>query len=162
MARSSSSVSFALGIMHVVKFATTFLTLTLLTACSHRDERASDSELRQRLTGTWAVTVRNPDGSSSTKGTWTVAADDSFRNELATAVSNELHTTILEGFIRVRDGFLIETTTNVVRHGILEDKRDTLPPGGTTSRTKIVRLDDRELLIETNQFGSVLYTKATK
>ncbi len=148
---------------HLVKAATTLLTLALLlNACSPGEEQASDSELRQKLTGTWIVEVRDPDGSSSTKGTWTVAADDSYTSELSGTVSNELRTTTLQGYIQVRNGFLIETTTNAIPHWIPEVKRGRLPPEGATSRIKIVRLDDHELVIETNQFGSVLYTKKSK
>ena len=139
-----------------------FILVFLLTACSRREKQANDSQLRQRLTGAWTVEVLSPDGSASSKGTWIVAADNSFRSEFATSVSNETRTTTLEGVIQVMDGFLIETTTNAVPHWIPEGKRGTLPPGGAVSRIKIVRLDDRELVIETNEFGIVRYTKVTK
>ncbi len=146
-----------------VKIAITYFGLILLlTACGDRDKQLSDVALRERLTGTWNVKVLRPDGSSDTYGTFTVAADDSFRSELVTSVSNEMRSVTLQGFVRVRDGFLIETTTNAVPHWLSEGKRGTLPPGGANSRTKIVRLDDHELVIETNQFGRVLYTKAGK
>ena len=146
-----------------MKIASIFCSLILLlTGCSQRDKQLKDPELRQRLTGTWTVEVFDPNGYSDTKGTFTVAADDSYRYELVTSVSNEMRDVTLEGFVRVRDGFLIETTTTAVPHWLPQAKRGTLPPGGATSRTKIIRVDDRELVTETNEFGSVRYTKVKK
>ena len=143
-----------------MKITTSFFTLILvLVLCSCHREQASDTQLRQRLTGTWKVEVRGPDGFSDTRGTFTVAADDSFRSEPVTTVSNEARPVTLQGFVRVQDGYLVETTTKAVPHWLPEAKRGTLPLGGTTSRTKIVRLDDQQLVIETNQFGSVLYAR---
>jgi len=142
-----------------MKTTLTFALVLSLTACSYRTRSVSDSELRDRLTGTWHVKVIGVDGSSDTRGTFTVASDDSYRSELVTTVSNEMRPVTLQGFISVRDGFLIETTTNAVPHWLPEAKRGTLPPGGTTSRTRIIHLDEHELVTETNQFGSVLYTR---
>jgi hypothetical protein len=87
------------------------------------------------------------------------ARSPSGRIELVTSVSNELRTVILQGLVRIRDGFLVETTTNVLPQWTPGAKRGALPPGGTTSRTRIIRLDEHELVLETNQFGSVLYRK---
>jgi hypothetical protein len=127
--------------------------------CGCHDKQPSDAALRTGLTGTWNIKVISADGSSNTRGTFAVAPDDSYQSELVTAVSNEMRAVTLQGFIRVKDGFLIETTTNAVPHWLPEAKRGSLPPGGSASRSKIVRLDKHELVIETNQLGSVLYTR---
>ena len=143
-----------------MKITPTYVALLLfLTACSRRDKQLGDAELRQRLTGTWKVEVLGPDGSSDTQGTFTVAEDDSYRSELVTSVSNEMRPVTLRGFVRVQAGYLVETTTNAVPHWLPEAKRGSLPRGGATSRSKILRLDDQQLVIETNEFGSVVYTK---
>jgi len=143
-----------------VRITSSFFALVLVfLSCGCHDNRSSDAAQRARLTGTWNVRVVDSDGSSDTQGTITVAPDDSYRSELVTTVSNEARSVTLQGYIRIQDGFLVETTTNAVPHWLPEAKSGTLPPGGTTSRTKIIRLDEHELVIETNQFGSVLYTK---
>ena len=146
-----------------MRFSSAFFAfvLALLSGGCHND-RPSDAALRARLTGTWNVRVVGPDGSSDTHGTFTVAPDDSYRSELVTTVSNETRRVTLQGFISIREGFLIVTTTNAVPHWLPEARRGTLPLGGAISRSRIVRLDERELMIETNQFGSVLYTKVTQ
>jgi len=131
----------------------------LLTACAHRDKQLSGADVGQRLIGSWKVQVIDPDGSSDTKGTFTVTGNNRYRSELVTSVSNEMRNVTLEGFVRVSDGFLIETTTNVVPHWLPEAKRGTLQPGGVTSRTKIIRLNDHEMVTETNSLGTVVYTR---
>jgi hypothetical protein len=101
----------------LVKITPTYVVLFLfLTACGRRHEQLGDAELRQKLTGTWNVEVLRPDGSSDTHGTFTVAADDSYRSELVTSVSNEMRPVTLQGFVRVQGGYLVETTTNAVPH----------------------------------------------
>ncbi len=130
-------------------------------ACDRTDLRPSDAELRQRLTGTWNIELRGPDGSSDSnfQGTFIFAADGSYRSEIVTTVSNEMRSVTLRGFARVQDGFLVGTLTNALPQWLPEGKRGRLPPGGVTSRTKIVRLDEQWLVFETNQFGSVVYTR---
>src|SRR6185503_15112189 len=123
----------------LVKITPTYVALLLfLTACSRRHEQLGDAELRQRLTGTWKVEVLGPDGASDTQGTFTVAADDSYRSELVTSVSNEMRPVTLQGFVRVQGGYLLDTTTNAVPHWLPEAKRGSLPRGGATSRSKIL------------------------
>src|SRR6266446_1355779 len=79
------------ALARLLKIAPTFLTLILLlTACAHRDKQLSDTDVGQRLIGSWKVQVIDPDGSSDTKGTFTVAADNSYRSELVTSVSNQM------------------------------------------------------------------------
>ena len=119
----------------------------------------SQGHSQDALTGTWNFRVIGPDGSSDTYGTFTVRPDCSFRSELVTSVSNEVRTVILQGLVRIRYGFLVETTTNVLPQWTPGAKRGALPLGGTTSRTRIIRLDEHELVLETNQFDSVLYRK---
>lgn len=144
-----------------MRIASSFLAFVLVFVCCRCDDKqSSDAAFRARLTGTWNVRVVGADGSSDTRGTFTVAPDDSYRSELVTTVSNEMRHVTLQGFVQIQDGFLVETTTNAVPRWLSEAKRGTLPLGGATSRSRIIHLDEHELVIETNQFGSVLYTKA--
>ena len=142
-----------------MKITSTILALIVLLVACGDNKQPTDATLRAGLVGTWNVKVIGADGSSDTHGTFTVMSDDGYRSELVTVVSNESRPVTLQGFIRVQDGFLIETTTNAIPHWLPEAKRGTLPPGGTVSRSKIVRLDEHQFVIETNQFGSVLYTR---
>ena len=138
-----------------MKIAPTYFALCLLfVGCGGVDS--------QKLTGVWNVEVRDADGVCSTKGTSTVAADGRFRSELATTVSNEVRKVTSEGTLRIDDGFLIETTTNVSPHWLPRSRWGTLPPGGVTSRTKIIRVSESEWITEKNEFGTVVYTKAAK
>jgi hypothetical protein len=110
-----------------VKITTSFFTLILvLVLCGCHKEQATDAALQQKLTGTWKVEVRGSNGSSDTRGTFTVAADNGCRSELVTTVSNEARPVTLQGYVRIQDGYLVETTTNAVPHWLPEAKLGTL------------------------------------
>ena len=143
--------------------ATLFAAVLLLTGCKDREPLASDSELRQRLTGTWTVEVRDPDGSSPTKGTSRIAEDGSFADEFLIQVANETRRVTTRGFVQIKDGSLIVTITNAVRHWLPEPERGALPAGGLTTSLKIIRLNDNELVLnEGGSFSTTVYTKNRK
>ncbi|MFN7141154.1 MAG: hypothetical protein ACK4UN_17635 [Limisphaerales bacterium] len=126
--------------------------------CGCQEKQTSDALLRTNLVGTWKVAGIEPDGSADTHGTLNVSLDGTFRSELVTTVSNEMRPVTLQGYVQIQDGFLIETVTNAVSHWLPEEKRGALPPGGATTRSKIIRLDEHELVVET-KFGRDVYTR---
>jgi|GEM_PF-6723542 len=118
-----------------------------------------DAKLRQRLTGKWAVEEFHPNGTRTGTALWTIAKNGCYRYEWTNAFPDSVRWVASEGTIQVKDGFVIQTMTNVVTQGRPESKHNSLPDGGVTGRTKILRLSDHELVLETNVMGRATYTK---
>jgi hypothetical protein len=143
-----------------MKSTTSFLLaigFVALCAC-HRGPLSSTD----RLAGTWNVVVVNPDGSSDTRGTLVVSTDGSYRSELVTSVSNQPRPVTLTGAVRIEDGYLVETTTNVVPHWLPEPMRGSLRPGGLTARSKISHLNEDRFVTATNSLGTVVFTRVSR
>jgi hypothetical protein len=146
-------------------YRTLFLMTLLLATCSAGADGQNDSELRRRLTGAWATEDFTLDtGVRTGTGMWTISTNGSFRREWTNAFSvSVVQRVTSEGTVQVKDGFLIETITNVVAHGRPESEQNILPDGGVTGRTRIIRLDNRELVIETNAvFGRRVHKRIVR
>ena len=126
------------------KFTLSLFTLILLlTACGQREPSpvASDADIQQKLVGTWikemnlddgvqvrSVTVFRPDGSYAGKGTIVESNKTQWASEAGTFL--------------VRGGVLILTMT---KHSSTNAR---LP---VVTRDRMVRLDDRELVMQSEE-----------
>ena len=126
-----------------------------LIICGCDNKQMSDSAIRLNLVGTWSVTLIDLDGSARPSGTFTVSANSGFQTDVITQVSNEVRRATVQGFVRVEDACLVKTITNILVHWRPESSRT----GDVTLRTKILYVSDHKMVTETNEFGSVLYTK---
>ncbi len=111
----------------------------LLTACGqrHASPVEGDAEIQAKLAGTWLMEKTNIDGEH--RDVVTIAADGSYLAEMTTVKSNETRRDSESGTILFRGGVLTDTTTS---HS---DTNARLP---FVERTRIVRLDDRELVLQ--------------
>ena len=143
-----------------MKYIITFFAVVLLvTACS-RHEDSADDKIRKKLLGTWVLEARY-EGGSDMRSTVTIAPDGSYACTLdLPGRTNGPRTISMEGTFRVEDGFLIDTVT---KHSQTNAKWP------NTSRSRIVRIDDRELVLEYErlpEFGyptnETVYRKQTK
>lgn len=130
-----------------------------MTACS-RHEDSADDKIRKKLPGTWVLEARH-EGGRDVWSTVTVAPDGSYTCTLdLPGRTNGPRTISMEGTFRVEDGFLIDTATK---------DSQTNSPLPYTVRSRIVRIDDRELVLDYERlpgFGyptnQPVYRKQTK
>ncbi len=127
-------------------------------------EGQSDSALQRQLIGTWLTEDLNLETGVRTRtGMWIVMPNSTFRYEWTNAFPSKVQWVTSEGKLKVKDGYLIQTITNVVAHGRPASEQDRLPEGGVTGRTKIIRLNNRELELEPNPVsGKIVYKKLNK
>ena len=104
----------------------------ILTGCS---KAPSDAEDTKKLPGAWHRVIASPDA----KGiTFTFSPSGHFTNQLPTPKPNgDYGIVVTVGTFQVRDGYLIETITNISGYS------GHLP---VIERFKIVQSDDRELI----------------
>ena len=123
-----------LGIIHtLMKITLPVIALGLiLTGCS---KAPSDAKVAKKLPGAWHRVLESPDA----KGiTFTFSPNGSFTNQLPTPKPNgDYGIVVTVGTFEVRDGYLIETITNISGYS------GHLP---VVERFKIVQSDDRELI----------------
>ena len=125
------------------KFALSLFTLILLlTACGqrHASPVASDAGIQAKLVGAWLMERTNIDG--ELRDVLTIAADGSYVAEMTTVKSNKTRRDSESGTILFRGGVLTDTTTS---HS---DSNARLP---FVERKRIVRLDDRELVLQSEE-----------
>ena len=125
------------------KFTLSLFTLILLlTACSqrHASPVEGDAEIQAKLVGTWVMERTNIDGER--RDVLTIAADGSYVAEMTSVMSNETRRDSESGTSLFRGGVLTDTTTS---HS---DTNARLP---YVERTRIVRLDDRELVLQSEE-----------
>jgi hypothetical protein len=144
-----------------VRFTLSFFAVVLLvTACS-RHEDSADEKIRKNLPGTWVLEARYESG-SDIRSTTTVAPDGSYACTLdLPGRTNGPRTISMEGTFRVENGFLIDTITR--------DSQTNARAVPNTNRSRVVRIDDRELVLEYERlpgFGyptnQPVYRKQTK
>jgi hypothetical protein len=110
----------------LMRFALSFFTVSLLlSGCNHRD-----SELRQKITGTWIP--------NSSNGTITVASDGSFVSKFSVIRTNIPSELVYQGIWQIKDGVLIATITNV-------DGLEPHAPLGQIDKMKIIHMDEHEM-----------------
>jgi hypothetical protein len=101
----------------------------------------SDAELREKVAGTWIVDSQSPKG-ISIKGTVTILADKRFISRATVTIGDQKQEIGYEGRWEVKDGFLIETITK---------SNTKMAPVGDTTRDKIIRVNNEELVYQTEQ-----------
>jgi hypothetical protein len=102
----------------------------LLTACSHR----SDAEIRKNLPGAWHFV--EPSSNQDRRSVFTVSPSGDFTNDVIRPDGTVAAETA--GTFQVQDGYLIGTVTKSSQKG------QKVP---FVLRTKIVRVDDKEMVI---------------
>jgi len=129
-----------------MRFVSMIMLSMLLTACGqrHASPVESDAEIQAKLVGTWVMERTNIDG--ELRDVLTIAADGSYVAEMTSVMSNETRRDSESGTILFRGGVLTDTTTS---HS---DTNARLP---YVERTRIVRLDDRELVLQSEERPAV-------
>jgi len=125
------------------KFTISLFTLILLlTACGqrHASPVEGDAEIQSKLVGTWVRETTDNDGEYRTVDT--ISPDGSYAAEGTFVVSNKTRRFTEAGTILFSSGVLTQTTT---RHSNTNAR---LP---FVERTRIVRLDDRELVLQSEE-----------
>jgi len=103
------------------------------------DALTRDSDLQKKLTGVWIVDMRNSNGDSA-KGTVDIASDGSFKTQVTVTRKTHAENIRFEGRWEVKDGFLVETVTK---------SNGGRANAGDVTRDKIIRVDDEELVYQT-------------
>jgi len=121
----------------------------LLTACGQREPSPleSDAEIQAKLVGTWVREGTDSDGEYRTVNT--ISADGDYVAEGTFVVSNTARRFTESGTILFRGGVLTQTTT---KHSNTNAR---LP---MVERTRIVRLDGRELVLQAEERPAVSAT----
>lgn len=117
-----------------------FAVVSLVTACRpHRD--SADGRMQKQLSGTWRSEAKYASG-HNTEITWTVNTNGSY---VCTVMipnrTNGPRIVTLEGSFRVESAFLVDTTTN-------DSQNYASVSHPVNTRYRIVRIDDRELVLE--------------
>ena len=122
---------FSLGIIDAfMKYTLPILALSIfLTACGHR----SDAEIRKSLPGAWHFVMPS---SNQDRSVFTISSSGDFTNDVIRPDGTTGSET--SGTFQVQDGYLIATVTKS------SQKSQKVP---FVLRTKIVRADDREMVI---------------
>jgi len=133
------------------------LSILALSACNHSDRPAtptSDAELRQKLIGRWRGDSKLPSGIHVQSET-IVDSDGRYILHLTNTLADGVRTATLAGTLEVKDGILIDTTTNDLTHNTLVPR--------IAGVDRIIRLDEHELTVRiTNNEETVTYQKASK
>jgi len=108
-------------------------------AATETQKEPSDAEIRQKVVGTWIVDIHSTNG-VSIEGTVTFVSDSEFISKATVTVSDKKQEMKYEGIWQAKDGYLIETIT--------KSNSKTIPIGKVT-RDKIIRVDDQELVFQT-------------
>ena len=112
-------------------------------------KQMSDDELSHRMLQTWMVhVVYSPvDVPNHFAGVETFTSNGKFALKGAFTVLKDKEPLEYEGTWNVKDGFLVETVTKSSRPAVIHV--------GAVTRDKIVRVDDRELVYQTEQGKTV-------
>jgi len=114
------------------------LVLLLLSACNHQEDGAD----RQLPPGIWVVEGVYPSGGDFTS-TITVAPDGAYRCQIVSHDSSNVARNFeLEGTFRIQDGVLLDTNTK---------NSSTNARVPFISRSRILRMDERELVVNFEQ-----------
>jgi hypothetical protein len=124
-----------------MKFALTFLALSLLlSGCSR------DAKLSKKILGTWKHDGTNTQGTGTFTSTTTIAPDGTFSY---LRIWNERPlTNTFAGTWQIREGFMFMPLTN--RSG----PNPQVPPGAII-KNRIIRLDDHEFVCETDGITNI-------
>jgi hypothetical protein len=126
----------------VISALKVLLAVLLLTGCSHDADRAS----QKKLSGTWHQIALYEHGGRSEIAT-TIASDGSYVSDIIFHNSDSTTgTNKTEGTMRVKDGVLVATVTRY---------KGTNMEVPMVTRARIVRIDDRELVLDPEKDGSV-------
>jgi hypothetical protein len=125
--------------MRYVLMTTLSLLLALVSACGQREQSpvTSDAALQKRLSGTW-ISEMEIKGEGHRRCVHVYRADGSYAGEATTVGSNKTSRVSEAGTFLVRDGVLIVTNTKL---------NGTNAPVPRVDRDRIVRVDDRELVV---------------
>jgi hypothetical protein len=124
------------------------ISISSVQAANEPQTTPSDTEIRQRVVGTWIVDL-HPANGASIKGTVTIVSDSKFITRAAVTIGDKKQEMNYEGIWQAKDGFLIETIT--------KSSSKTARVGAVT-RDKIIRVDDQELVYQTEQ-GKIVTRK---
>jgi hypothetical protein len=105
-----------------------------LASCSQQDAGPQAA-----IAGTWLFAKDMPDGGQM-QSTTRVAANGHYVSHLQTLSSNRISRMVtFEGIFEVKDGCLIDTIT--------KDSQTNAAPVPRTDRARIIRMDDREMVV---------------
>jgi len=131
--------------MPLVRLLLPFILVALLLAACNRQ---GNGTVQRISPGTWVVEGAYPNGGNF-KSTLVVAPDGDYRCQIiARGSSNEVRTFELEGTFRIQDGVLLDTTTK---------NSSTNAQVPNTSRARILRMDDREIVVRYEHVAGVEY-----
>jgi len=108
-------------------------------ATTEPQKEPSDAEIRQKVVGTWIVDIHSTNG-VSIEGTVTIVPDSKFISKATATVGDKKQELDYEGIWQPKDGYLIETITKS------DSKLITV---GKVTHDKIIRVDDQELVFQT-------------
>jgi len=123
----------------IVKVIFIILVLTMLRPAFGEGDHFS-------IVGSWVSEATLPDG-SHISGVDTIHADGSYAARNTLSGSSDDRVVLIEGTLRIKDGYMIETVTNNInftKHGNFTNT----PSTGVSGTNKIVRLDDHEMVIQ--------------
>ncbi|HET7626343.1 MAG TPA: hypothetical protein VFM25_13880 [Verrucomicrobiae bacterium] len=134
----------------LVKFTLLLFVLLLLVTACHRHADSADEQIRRQLPGIWTFDARYADGNEALCRV-TVAPDGSYSSTITLPHrTNGSRVINMEGAFRVEDGFLIDTVTN-----------DSQTNASMTFRSRILRANDHELILEDEKIPGVVYATNT-
>jgi hypothetical protein len=132
----------------LVRFTLSFFAVVLWVTACKRHEDSADDKIRKKLPGIWVFEARFARG-GDVVSTTTVAPDGSYVCTIAIpGRTNGPRTISMEGTFRVENGFLIDTITK---------NSQTNASVPSTNRGRIVRIDDRELVLDDERLPGVVY-----
>ena len=115
------------------------ISIPSVLATTDPQKEASDAEIRQNVVGVWIVDIHSTNG-GSIEGTVTIASDSKFVSKATVTVGDKKQEMEYEGTWQAKDGYLIEMITKSSSKVI---------PVGKVTRDKIIRVDDQELVFQT-------------
>jgi hypothetical protein len=131
-----------------VKFTSLLFASLLLAASCRRHAESSDEKIRRQLPGIWTFEARYANGDEALCQI-AVAPGGSYSSTITFPHrTNGPRVISMQGTFRVEDGFLIDTTT-----------KDSQTNGSVphTLRSRIIRIDDHELVLNDEKISGIVY-----
>jgi len=133
----------------LVKLTVLFLGVVLFVTACRRHNDSADDKMQKQLSGTWFFEAKYAQGSDSEQQTIAVAPDGSYSLTISIpgATNGHIRSVSMEGRFRVEGGFLVDTCTK-------HSQNLSVP---STNRSRIVRMDGRELVLEYEKLPGAVY-----
>jgi len=127
------------------------ISIPSVLATTEPQKEASDAEIRQKVVGVWIVDIYSTNG-GSIKGTVTIVSDSKFISKATVTAGDKKQEMNYEGIWQAKDGYLIETITK---------SSSKIIPVGKVTRDKIIHVDDKELVFQTES-GKIVTRKRSQ